>query len=472
MFTSIYINDYCNFRKFRLDIPEKQESDLNLNILIGKNGSGKSCLLDALYCIAKNNLLNKTDKNVDNTKFDYEILLKDKTIIENPKQVSSKYLTDEEIKKHLWHNIIRLYTGSTDRKFDTDYNSRILSIGPEDTKWALLTSFLAGQWTNPTSIEEELWNKVEKIVLGYNPDSEIEDIQQIKPKIIWVDLPEQIEAGSNAIFADDFYDWEMPAPTVNVQLENGNYRYFWSIDQCTKLKGEHPEEDRIFMFDMLNHLLELHEEERLIDTGFLYTQNNEELLPSEYLSDGEFALLARFSVLMIARELDKKTLILLDEPETHFNEYWKTWFLQLVCETLKDSKHDIFIATHSAMLLTDAKRNELLRLEAAPDGIRQKDINLLTYGANIVDIGKILFQMESDIGIRAQNDIENIIKGKNIKTGKTFRDNEEWKTELHKLLKQVGPGEWRWRIRSKINQLEKTDLCCNFIPKAGDKNDS
>ena len=34
--------------------------------------------------------------------------------------------------------------------------------------------------------------------------------------------------------------------------------------------------------------------------------------------------------------------------------------------------------------------------------------------------------------------------------------------KLNKLLHQVGAGEWRWKIRSKINQLEKADMCCNF----------
>ena len=82
MFTSVFIDDYCNFRCFKLNIPEKKEGSLNLNILIGKNGSGKSCFLDALYCIAENNLNSKVDKNVDNTKFDYQILLNNKTIID------------------------------------------------------------------------------------------------------------------------------------------------------------------------------------------------------------------------------------------------------------------------------------------------------------------------------------------------------------------------------------------------------
>lgn len=470
MFTSVFIDDYCNFRKFKLNIPAKKENELNLNIIIGKNGSGKSCFLDALYCIAENNLVNKADQNVDNTKFDYEISLNNKIIIENPKNNNNNYLSEDEIEKHLWNKVLRLYTGTTGRRFNNEHNYNVLSLGPKEAKWALLTTFLAGQWTNPTPEESKLWEKVQKIALGSNPNIN-NDIKQIRPKIVWVDFADIIETREKSALTDDFLDWNLLCPSTYIPLEEG-YRYFWNIDECTKLRENEIGESRISLFDILRNLIDLHREGKIFDTGFIYTQNDEELLPSEYLSDGEFGFLERFAVLMIARDIDKKSLILLDEPETHFNEYWKTWFLQLVCETLEGSNHDIFIATHSAMLLTDAKKNELLMIESAPDGVRQKDIHVSTYGANIIDIEKVLFQMEYDIGERAQNDIESIIKGKNTKTGKKlFQNNDDWKRELKILLKQVGPGEWRWRIRSKINQLEKADLCCNFAPNKGEQHE-
>ena len=461
MFTSVFIDDYCNFRSFKLDIPAKNEDSLNLNILIGKNGSGKSCFLDALYCIAKNNLNSKVDKKVDNTEFDYKILLNNKTIIENPKTSSSNYLPDDEIKNHLWDKVLRLYTGPTDRMFNKSDNYNVMSLGPDEAKWALLTTFLAGQWTSPTAEVETLWNKVQQIVLGFNPNNMDENLQQIKPKIVWVELADVVEAGEKSIFADDFYDWRITYPHSRyIKTENG-CRYFWDIDECEKLPESDDEYECISMFEILKHLIELRDEGKIFDTGFLYTQDGENLLPSEYLSDGEFGLLARFAVMMICRDIKGKALVLLDEPETHFNEYWKTWFLQLVCETLEKTKHDVFIATHSAMLLTDAKENELLRLEAAPDGIRQRDV-MLTFGANIVDIGKVLFQMESDIGERSKQDLENLLNGIDPETHKEFKNNSKYKQALQNKLRSVGPGEWRWRIRSKINQLEKADLCCNF----------
>ena len=77
-----------------------------------------------------------------------------------------------------------------------------------------------------------------------------------------------------------------------------------------------------------------------------------------------------------------------------------------------------------------------------------------------------MFDLESDIGERSKNDIKAALKGvkeiKDIETDEESISLKEQKDKLKELLKQVGPGEWRWKIRAKLNQLEKADMCCNF----------
>ena len=80
MFDELYINDYCNFNTFRMVFPEKKTKDCaNLNLIVGKNGSGKSSLLDALFEIGEYNLKGNIER-IDNTRFEYKILKENKII--------------------------------------------------------------------------------------------------------------------------------------------------------------------------------------------------------------------------------------------------------------------------------------------------------------------------------------------------------------------------------------------------------
>ena len=233
--------------------------------------------------------------------------------------------------------------------------------------------------------------------------------------------------------------------------------------------------------ELLDNTIKEDSVNKIIDTGFLYKKLNESkdegkfLHIDETLSDGELGFIRRFALIMLMRELkgeENRSLLLLDEPETHFNENWKRHFIYLIKEALKDTYHDVFIATHSAMLITDVKREELYHFELVNDKIKTCPVSLNTYATNIVDIGKALFDLEADIGEYSKNELENLIKGIDITTNQRFKTIDKHKQALQNKLKEVGSGEWRWKIRSKINQLEKADSCCNYKNKENNHNDS
>lgn len=87
--------------------------------------------------------------------------------------------------------------------------------------------------------------------------------------------------------------------------------------------------------------------------GFLYELNGkDETFEEQFLSDGENGFMSRYALLfLISKTTNEKFLILLDEPETHFNEHWKRYFLKLLCDVLAKKNADVFVATHSAMLV-------------------------------------------------------------------------------------------------------------------------
>ena len=55
MFSYIQIKDFCNFIDFEMEFEKliKESNKPNLNVLIGKNGSGKSC---STWIIKHNNM--------------------------------------------------------------------------------------------------------------------------------------------------------------------------------------------------------------------------------------------------------------------------------------------------------------------------------------------------------------------------------------------------------------------------------
>ncbi len=80
------------------------------------------------------------------------------------------------------------------------------------------------------------------------------------------------------------------------------------------------------------------------------------------LSDGEQMLLGRMSLLLLLSE-QHGSLLLLDEPETHFNDSWKREIIDFVDDSiLKTTKSHVLVSTHTSIALTDAFASEIIRL--------------------------------------------------------------------------------------------------------------
>ncbi len=426
--SEIFVKSFKCLNCFSLDLNKRceTESKCNINLLIGKNGAGKSTFLDALYEIAIN--INNPDKIFRHyiKDFDGEMICGNCSP-ENHENIEAK-IPDNS----LWKKVIRFYTGNSNRniEYTNEVTSDYMSFARDEVKFVLSALFLSGAWNNAEN--KEVIKDFKNIIFG-------EGIT-IEPYQMWIDVAN--------------YDKD------SFEIKNDNW-ISKDIKGLTRLYIKIPDiKETQSSFSILNTLLNAHYAETndegvlitpntIIDTGFLYKKENcngnDNLYIDESLSDGELGLIRRFSLILLMKELkgeDNRSLLLMDEPETHFNENWKRHFIYLINEALKDTYHDVFIATHSAMLITDVKRDELYRFEFVNDKIKSYPVSINTYGANVIDIGQALFDLEADIGERSKKEIEEAI------------DNND-KTKLKKLLKQVGPGEWRWKIRTKLNEIQK-----------------
>lgn len=472
---TLFIKSFRNFNNFKMIFPEKQNNEgekLNLNILIGRNGSGKSNLLDALFDIG-------IEKELSNVKFDFYTLdSSGENIIANYDSNKGDPVNIKNIdNKKYWDKVVRVHCSNLERDKEeiigkkeesaqdeesdeneengfSCFNDKYLDFNLEYSKFALISYILSGEYSKSLKDENSLWHDLNKIVIEESVDNE--KAKELKIEAIWIKAHQ-----GNVNFEDN--DKLPPCSNImpcNDDISGDMYCYYWTLADIEKFytgpESQEKNEDPNPSFTVLKEYLN---EYYCYDMGFLYKiEEDGDLYQSSSLSDGQRALLYRFAIVNLLKNEEEKCLLLLDEPETYFNEYWKSYFVYLLWETLKDKPHDVFIATHSAMLITDTKPEEVHRIVDTHDGAYHYKPQVNTYGVSVVDIGKYLFMMESDIGNRAKKEIKEVLNQKlDDDTNKTRHLN----SKINKLLRQVGPGEWRWKLRVKQKEVENKLLGSN-----------
>lgn len=137
----------------------------------------------------------------------------------------------------------------------------------------------------------------------------------------------------------------------------------------------------------------------------------------EELSDGEQMFMGRMALLhLLSGRQD--SLLLLDEPETHFNDLWKRDVISVIDDALAYTSADVLIATHAALMLTDALKEELVVLErktpmddAGPSesGVRILDAQTHTFGATGDHPLRDIFDAPDTVGRRASRLLEVLV---------------------------------------------------------------
>ncbi len=176
----------------------------------------------------------------------------------------------------------------------------------------------------------------------------------------------------------------------------------------------------------------------------------EDLFTESALSDGEFLYIGRFAVLLMLRE-EPEILVLLDEPETHFNDHWKVDLVKDIytlinhhrSESSSHVRNEVIIATHSGLTLTDADPRQVYKFVERDRKILVEPPPISPFAANLGDISRTFSETERAIGNYANDRIEEAL-------GTGSRE------EIERLVDEVvGPGFSRFRLLNKLMQLEE-----------------
>ncbi|MCL1095914.1 AAA family ATPase [Shewanella kaireitica] len=128
------------------------------------------------------------------------------------------------------------------------------------------------------------------------------------------------------------------------------------------------------------------------------------------LSDGEAQLLQILATSALFSQ--QRTLLLLDEPETHLNPSWRTHFHRQLNKAIakqeeNTSQPQVFLSTHSPFMVSSLRREDVMCFERLESNmIRMKPVENQTYGASFEVLIKEHFDLQSLISQTVVKDIK------------------------------------------------------------------
>lgn len=176
------------------------------------------------------------------------------------------------------------------------------------------------------------------------------------------------------------------------------------------------------VFDVFRRLRDLQDVGLLVDVDMIVRMNRVDpgqlvdkeqtgvCLHYDWLSDGERMYLGRMALFhLLAGEDD--ALMILDEPETHFNDVWKREIVDIIDSSLRDNVTDVIISTHSSIGLTDVFDTEitLLRRSPATGTIAVVRTPMQTFGASPSEIMWGVFEAKEVVGQRATEFLDMVL---------------------------------------------------------------
>jgi restriction system-associated AAA family ATPase len=146
-------------------------------------------------------------------------------------------------------------------------------------------------------------------------------------------------------------------------------------------------------------------------------------------SDGEHQFLHTMGICLMLKE--RRSILLLDEPETHFNPNWRAKFIQILDESIKAGNKDyvngrfnvhllkdILLTSHSPFIISDCKPDNVIIFRRNKEGKiipkTAKKIDFNTYGTSVDLILQEIFEMEHSISEHALEEIRILLKKRTV----------------------------------------------------------
>lgn len=132
----------------------------------------------------------------------------------------------------------------------------------------------------------------------------------------------------------------------------------------------------------------------------------------EYMSSGHAIVL--LTITRLVATVEEKTLVLLDEPESHLHPPLLSAFIRALADLLHDKNGVALIATHSPVILQEIPRSCVWKIYRSGDTITCHRPNIETFGENLGVLTSEVFSLEVE-----RSGFHDLLAS-SVKTGQTY----------------------------------------------------
>lgn len=389
------IKNFKNLKDFEIDIDETQ---LTL-VFIGRNGAGKSNLLEAIVIIFRD-----LDLSVLTKDFSYEIFYKCSgyaiQIKSNAQEEIQEFFVNGEKftrtafskkkRSFLPEHLFAYYSGPSNRlqKHFAKHQKRFyraLLNGDKETLRPLFYARLIHSNFVLLAFFSFYEEANQKFLREYFDIESVESVLFVLKRADWVKKKGYAKAefwGARGVvrdFLNSLYEYALAPIKETESFEEGiktvkkEVMYLYLKDQEKLQAFAEKYGDNVEFFKNLEstYISELIEEVRIRvrkTDGTIITFNE--------LSEGEQQLLMVLGLLKFTRS--KESLFLLDEPDTHLNPAWKFDYLNLIKEVVGQSESSqVIISTHDPIVIGGLNKEAVSIFDRTADGttIRIPEVN-------------------------------------------------------------------------------------------------
>jgi len=238
---------------------------------------------------------------------------------------------------------------------------------------------------------------------------------------------------------------------VDAQTQSNTDSSRWHGEELLRLLGGEESSD----YQRFQYLYDMHRKGLIDDLRISLRKNDtEDVISYDELSDGEQMVLGRMALFYLLRD-QHDALLLLDEPETHFNDKWKREIVDIIDNAIGETHNDVLISTHSAIVLSDVFNEEIVHVFRG-GGAAHSSIGAIadkTFAADPSALMIRVFDADDSIGQRAQKYIHSVLG----RADWTQADIDK----LKELVERMGSGFYRSELRTLINKWESSQGSLN-----------